>query len=78
MLVIGSLANEGFFTIQIEGGKRNNSGLQIDITGRGRFGNFSWAVVPESGRQLGGICACNGADLVRFVKCKIVWAFCNQ
>jgi predicted dehydrogenase len=33
VLVIGSLANGGVFTIQIEGGKRNNSGLQIDITG---------------------------------------------
>jgi predicted dehydrogenase len=31
--VIGTLANSGVFTIQIEGGKRNNSGLQIDITG---------------------------------------------
>jgi hypothetical protein len=33
VLVIGTLANGGLFTIQIEGGKRNNSGLQIDITG---------------------------------------------
>ena len=33
VLVIGTLANGGVFTIQIEGGKRNNSGLQIDITG---------------------------------------------
>jgi predicted dehydrogenase len=33
VLVIGGLVNEGVFTIQIEGGKRNNSGLQIDITG---------------------------------------------
>jgi predicted dehydrogenase len=33
VLVIGELAQGGAFTIQIEGGKRNNSGLQIDITG---------------------------------------------
>jgi len=33
VLVIGRLANGGVYTIQIEGGKRNNSGLQIDITG---------------------------------------------
>jgi len=33
VLVIGTLANGGVFTFQIEGGKRNNSGLQIDITG---------------------------------------------
>ncbi len=33
VLVIGKLANGGVYTIQIEGGKRNNSGLQIDITG---------------------------------------------
>jgi hypothetical protein len=31
-LVIGTLASGGVFTIQIEGGKRNNSALQIDIT----------------------------------------------
>jgi hypothetical protein len=31
--VIGTLVNGAVFTIQIEGGKRNNSGLQIDITG---------------------------------------------
>jgi predicted dehydrogenase len=30
---MGTLASGGVFTIQIEGGKRNNSGLQIDITG---------------------------------------------
>ena len=33
VLVIGTLANGGVFTFQIEGGKRNNSGLQFDITG---------------------------------------------
>ena len=33
VLVMGELAQGGVFTIQIEGGKRNNSGLQIDITG---------------------------------------------
>jgi predicted dehydrogenase len=33
VLVIGTLANGGVFTFQAEGGKRNNSGLQIDITG---------------------------------------------
>jgi predicted dehydrogenase len=33
VLVIGTLAKGGVFTIQVEGGKRNNSGLQIDITG---------------------------------------------
>jgi predicted dehydrogenase len=33
VFVIGTLANSGAFTIQIEGGKRNNSGLQIDVTG---------------------------------------------
>lgn len=33
VLAIGELAEGGVFTIQIEGGKRNNSGLQIDITG---------------------------------------------
>src|SRR4029077_10226380 len=32
VLVIGTLANGGVFSIQIEGGKRNGSGLQIDIT----------------------------------------------
>ena len=31
--VIGTLTNGSVFSIQIEGGKRNNSGLQIDITG---------------------------------------------
>lgn len=35
VLVIGSLAGGGVFTVQIEGGKRNGSGLQIDITGTG-------------------------------------------
>ena len=30
---IGTLENDTLFFIQIEGGKRNNSGLQIDITG---------------------------------------------
>ena len=34
VLVIGTLANGAVFTIQIEGGKRNNSGLQIDWDGR--------------------------------------------
>jgi len=33
VLVIGTLANGGVFTFQAEGGKRNNSGIQIDITG---------------------------------------------
>jgi predicted dehydrogenase len=33
VLVIGTLANGSAFTIQIEGGKRNGSGLRIDITG---------------------------------------------
>ena len=33
VLVMGRLAGGGVYTIQIEGGKRNNSGLQIDITG---------------------------------------------
>jgi predicted dehydrogenase len=33
VVVIGTLANGAIFSIQIEGGKRNNSGLQIDITG---------------------------------------------
>ena len=33
MLAIGTLAKGGVFTIQIEGGKRNNSGFQLDITG---------------------------------------------
>jgi predicted dehydrogenase len=33
VLAMGTLARGGVFTIQIEGGKRNNSGLQIDITG---------------------------------------------
>lgn len=33
ILVLGKLAHGGAYTIQIEGGKRNNSGLQIDITG---------------------------------------------
>lgn len=33
VLVIGELGKGGVYTIQIEGGKRNNSGLQIDITG---------------------------------------------
>ena len=31
-MVISTLVNGAVFTIQIEGGKRNNSGLQIDIT----------------------------------------------
>ena len=30
---IGTLANGAVFSIHVEGGKRNNSGLQIDITG---------------------------------------------
>jgi predicted dehydrogenase len=30
---IGTLANGAVFSIQIEGGQRNNSGLQMDITG---------------------------------------------
>ena len=33
VLAIGTLARGGVYTVQIEGGKRNNSGLQIDITG---------------------------------------------
>ena len=33
VLAIGTLANGAVFSIQIEGGKRNGSGLQIDITG---------------------------------------------
>jgi predicted dehydrogenase len=33
VVVIGTLRNGGVLTVQIEGGKRNNSGLQIDITG---------------------------------------------
>ncbi len=33
VVAIGTLARGGVFSIQIEGGKRNNSGLQIDITG---------------------------------------------
>jgi len=33
VLAIGTLAKGGVFTIQIEGGKRNNSGFQLDITG---------------------------------------------
>jgi predicted dehydrogenase len=33
VVIIGTLANGAIFSIQIEGGKRNNSGLQIDITG---------------------------------------------
>jgi predicted dehydrogenase len=33
VLAIGELATGGVFTLQIEGGKRNNSGVQIDITG---------------------------------------------
>jgi len=33
VVAIGKLENDALFTIQIEGGKRNNAGLQIDITG---------------------------------------------
>lgn len=33
VLVIGTLEEGGVFTVQIEGGKRNNSGFQLDITG---------------------------------------------
>jgi hypothetical protein len=33
VVVIGTFANGAVFSIQIEGGKRNNSGLQVDITG---------------------------------------------
>jgi predicted dehydrogenase len=33
VVAFGQLENDAVFTIQIEGGKRNNSGLQIDITG---------------------------------------------
>jgi predicted dehydrogenase len=33
VVAIGHLENDALFSIQIEGGKRNNSGLQIDITG---------------------------------------------
>jgi predicted dehydrogenase len=33
VVLIGTLENGAAFSIQIEGGKRNNSGLQIDITG---------------------------------------------
>jgi predicted dehydrogenase len=33
VVAIGRLENDALFSIQIEGGKRNNSGLQIDITG---------------------------------------------
>ena len=33
VVVVGQLNDDAVFTIQIEGGKRNNSGLQIDITG---------------------------------------------
>jgi len=32
-VAIGTLEKGGAFSIQIEGGKRNGSGLQIDITG---------------------------------------------
>jgi predicted dehydrogenase len=33
VVAIGRLEDEALFSIQIEGGKRNNAGLQIDITG---------------------------------------------
>lgn len=33
VVAIGQLSDDSVFTIQIEGGKRNNAGLQIDITG---------------------------------------------
>jgi hypothetical protein len=33
VVVIGTFAYGAVFSIQIEGGKRNNSGLQVDITG---------------------------------------------
>jgi len=33
VVAIGRLENDALFSIQIEGGKRNNSGLQLDITG---------------------------------------------
>jgi predicted dehydrogenase len=33
VVAIGRLENDALFSVQIEGGKRNNSGLQIDITG---------------------------------------------
>jgi predicted dehydrogenase len=33
VVAIGKLENDALFSIQIEGGKRNNAGLQIDITG---------------------------------------------
>src|ERR1700722_10945706 len=33
VVAIGRLEDDALFSIQIEGGKRNNSGLQIDITG---------------------------------------------
>jgi hypothetical protein len=33
VLAIDTLAKGGVFTIQIEGGKRNNSGFQLDISG---------------------------------------------
>jgi predicted dehydrogenase len=33
VVVIGTLKDGAVFSIQIEGGKRNNSGLQIDVTG---------------------------------------------
>jgi predicted dehydrogenase len=33
VVAIGRLEDDALFSIQIEGGKRNNAGLQIDITG---------------------------------------------
>jgi|HubBroStandDraft_6_1064221.scaffolds.fasta_scaffold160411_1 predicted dehydrogenase len=33
VVAIGNLENDALFSIQLEGGKRNNAGLQIDITG---------------------------------------------
>ncbi|MEI9999426.1 MAG: Gfo/Idh/MocA family oxidoreductase [Verrucomicrobiota bacterium] len=33
VVALGALAGSAVFTLQVEGGKRNNAGLQIDITG---------------------------------------------
>ena len=63
VVVIGTLKDGGVLTVQIEGGKRNNSGLQIDITGTSgdlkvwntkSFGNASDNVV-EGARGDGGV-----------------------
>ncbi|WP_295997932.1 Gfo/Idh/MocA family oxidoreductase [Rugamonas sp.] len=76
MMLTGTLENGAVFTVHIEGGKRNGSGVQIDITGHDgdlRITNVSAFGGADEHYQVSGANDGNGGLLAMPVPASYVW-----